>query len=51
MSCLQFDEAITAMTLKGSSFSQEYVFYLYMVAQCRVIFDEDLPILTGLMKF
>lgn len=43
MSCLQFDEAITAMTLKGSSFSQEYVFYLYMIAQCRVIFDEDLP--------
>jgi predicted metal-dependent peptidase len=42
-----FDEAVTAMTVQSSVYSKDYVFYLYMISKCKIIFDEDLPAPAG----
>jgi len=39
-----FEEAISAMTVQGSPVSSQYVFYMHMISQCRVVFDEKLPV-------
>ena len=38
-----FDEAIAYITNIGNKVSNDYVFYLHMVSQCRVVIDTNLP--------
>lgn len=38
-----FDEAIRYMSVLSNPDYANYVFYLYMVSQCRIVLDEELP--------
>lgn len=42
-----FDEAIAAMAVMTSEFHKDYVFYLHILAQCRVSFDENMMAAAG----
>lgn len=42
-----FDEAIAAMAVMTSEFHKDYVFYLHILAQCRVTFDEQMMAAAG----
>ncbi len=42
-----FDEAIAAMAVMTSEFHKDYVFYLHILAQCRVTFDEKMQAAAG----
>lgn len=37
-----FDEAIAAMSLSVSPYFKEYYFYLHLIAQCKVVYDESM---------
>mgnify|MGYP001116255910 CR=1 FL=1 len=49
MSCSRkaFDEAVTNMAIASSPFFQDYVFYMHVLSQCKVVFDESLPSPAG----
>lgn len=42
-----FNEAIANMTLTASPFFREYVFYMHLISNCRVIFNTSLPAAAG----
>lgn len=42
-----FDEAIAAMAVVTSEYHKDYVFYLHVLAQCRVTFDEHMQAAAG----
>lgn len=42
-----FDEAIVNMTIGSSPYSKNYIFYLHMISQCKVVFDKALPAAAG----
>ena len=42
-----FDEAITNMAVKSTPFHKDYVYYLHMLAQCKVVFSESMPAAAG----
>lgn len=42
-----FDEAIANMSMRTSPYFKEYVFYLHLLAQCRVVFTEQLKAAAG----
>lgn len=42
-----FNEAITHMTSAHSEYFREYVFYMHLISQCKVVFDETLPACAG----
>ena len=42
-----FDEAIANMAMEASPFYKDYVFYMHLLSQCRVVFDEALPAPAG----
>lgn len=37
-----FDEAVTAMTIHSSPYAKDYIFYLYLLSKCNVVFKNDL---------
>lgn len=39
---IPFEEAIANMTLTGTPYSKEYIFYSHMISQCRVHWDYEL---------
>jgi predicted metal-dependent peptidase len=39
----EFDEAISAMSVQSSPLSKDYIFYMYIVSNCRVHFEPTLP--------
>jgi predicted metal-dependent peptidase len=46
-SCPSFSEAVANMAMATSPFYADYVFYMHLLSQCRVIFDENLPAPAG----
>lgn len=42
-----FDEAIANMSMQTSPYFQEYVFYMHLLAQCKITFTEQLPAVAG----
>lgn len=42
-----FDEAIKNMTASASPFFRDYVFYMHLISQCRLNFDENLQAAAG----
>lgn len=42
-----FDEAIANMSMQASPYFREYVFYLHLLAQCRVVFSTQLQAAAG----
>lgn len=42
-----FDEAIVNMTINSSKYAKDYMFYLYILSQCKVVFDDELPSPAG----
>lgn len=42
-----FDEAIKNMTASASPFFRDYVFYMHLISQCRLNFDENLRAAAG----
>ena len=38
-----FEEAISNMTLTASPYFKDYVFYMHLISNCRVIFNTMLP--------
>lgn len=42
-----FDEAVANMSIASTPFYKEYVFYMHVLSQCRVIFDDTLKAPTG----
>ena len=42
-----FNEAITHMTSAHSQYFKEYVFYMHLISQCKVVFDETLQACAG----
>lgn len=42
-----FDEAIVNMSISISQYSKDYMFYLHLIAQCDVVFDNTLPAVAG----
>jgi predicted metal-dependent peptidase len=42
-----FEEAVANMAMTTSTFHKDYVFYLHLLAQCRVEFSESLPAAAG----
>jgi predicted metal-dependent peptidase len=42
-----FDEAVANMSVQASKYFQEYVFYMHLLAKCRVVFDPGLPAVAG----
>jgi predicted metal-dependent peptidase len=42
-----FDEAVSNMAIASSPFFNDYVFYLHVLSQCKVVFKEDLPAPAG----
>jgi predicted metal-dependent peptidase len=41
------DEAITNMAVKTTPFHKEYVYYLHLISQCKVVFSKSLPAAAG----
>lgn len=46
-----FDEAVSNMTIRSTPFYQEYLYYLHMVSQCKVIFTTQFPAAAGVSFF
>jgi predicted metal-dependent peptidase len=46
-SCPAFGEAVANMAMSTSPFYNDYVFYMHLLSQCRVVFDEKLPAPAG----
>jgi predicted metal-dependent peptidase len=42
-----FDESITYMTSAHSQYFKEYVFYMHLISQCKVVFDETMHACAG----
>ena len=42
-----FDEAIANMSMQTSPYFKDYVFYLHLLAQCKVVFTESLKAAAG----
>ena len=42
-----FDEAIANMTMQASPYYKEYVFYMHLLSQCRVVFTNTLKAPAG----
>jgi predicted metal-dependent peptidase len=42
-----FDEAIANMSMQTSPYYKEYVFYMHLLAQCRVVFSDKLQAAAG----
>ena len=43
-----FKDAVANMTSQNSKYSQDYLFYLHVLSQCKVIFDTSLPSIAGM---
>lgn len=42
-----FDEAVVNMSITTSPYYKDYVFYMHLIAQCKVVFTKDLPAAAG----
>lgn len=42
-----FDEAVANMAMEASPFYREYVFYMHLLSQCKVVFNTSLPSPAG----
>lgn len=42
-----FDEAVANMSMQTSPFFKEYVFYMHLLAQCKVVFTEKMQAAAG----
>ena len=42
-----FDEAVANMAMEASPFYHEYVFYMHLLSQCQVVFNESFPAAAG----
>ena len=43
MNLTSWNETISAITREGTPYVADYIFYMYMVSQCRIKFDSELP--------
>jgi predicted metal-dependent peptidase len=43
MNLTSWNETISAITREGTPYTADYIFYMYMVSQCRIKFDPELP--------
>ena len=43
MNLTSWNETISAITREGTPYTRDYIFYMYMVSQCRIKFDSELP--------
>lgn len=48
MNLTSWNQTVSAMAILGNEYSSDYVFYLHMISQCRLKFDNELPAPAGI---
>lgn len=48
MNLTSWNQTVSAMATVGNEYSSDYVFYLHMISQCRLKFDNELPAAAGI---